>query len=91
MNNLLNRKELFWEVRPERIGDVLRDSSEWAIVRIFEYGELEDIADVIRLFGRDRVKNVLSNEKLNKVAAVMAFLFLGVDRYNRYASYRDGQ
>lgn len=91
MNNLLRRRELFWEVSPERIEGVLRESSDWAIVRIFEYGELEDIADAIRLFGREKVKNVLSKEKLNKIGAVMAFLFLGVDRYNRYASYTDGQ
>jgi hypothetical protein len=85
MSNLLKRKELFWEVAPERIGLILKEADDWVIVRVFEYGEIEDIFDVIELYGEDKVRAVLSKEKLKPVASVMAYLFLGVDRYNRYA------
>lgn len=85
MNNLVTRKELFWEVNPNRIEQILRESDDWVIVRVFEYGEIEDIFDVINLYGEEKVKAVLINEKLKPIASVMAYLFLGVDRYNNYA------
>lgn len=86
MNNLVNRKELFWDVNPEQIARTIHESDEWAIIRVFEYGEIEDIFDAIELFGEKKVREVLSREKLKPVTAVMAYLFLGIDRYNRYAS-----
>lgn len=82
----MHRKELFWEVSPDRVEQVLRDSDDWVIVRVFEYGEIEDILDVIELYGEQKIKNVLSKEKLKPVASVMAYLFMGVDPHNRYAS-----
>lgn len=82
--NLLNRTALFWDVNPVRIAEVLRDSDSWAIIRVFEYGEIEDIYDVIEFYGEGRVKSILGEGDLKPVAAVMAFLFLGVDRYNKY-------
>jgi hypothetical protein len=86
MNNLIHRKELFWEINPDRIEQILRDADDWVIVRVFEYGELEDIFDVIALYGEEKVKTVLQTEKLKPVASVMAYLFLGVDRYNKYVA-----
>jgi hypothetical protein len=85
-SNLIHRKELFWEVNPSRIEQVLRESDDWVIVRVFEYGEIEDIFEVIDLYGVEKIKQVLSKENLKPVAAVMAYLFVGVDRYNKYAS-----
>lgn len=86
MNKLQNRTSLFWEVHPNRIEQVLRESDDWVIVRVFEYGEIADIFDVIELYGEEKVKDVLSRERLKPTAEVMSYLFLGVDRYNRYAS-----
>lgn len=86
MTNLINRKELFWEVRPDRIEQILRESDDWVIVRVFEYGEIEDILEVIELYGEEKVKDVLNRENLKPIASVMAYLFLGVDRYHNYAS-----
>ena len=86
MNNLVTRKELFWEVNPNRIEQILRESDDWVIIRVFEYGEIEDIFDVIQLYGEEKVKEVLNKEKLKPITSVMAYLFLGVDRYNHYAS-----
>lgn len=82
--NLILRKELFWEVNPSRIEKILQDSNDWVIVRVFEYGEIDDIFDVIELYGEQKVKEVLRKEKLPRIASVMAYLFLEVDRYNRY-------
>lgn len=86
MSNLTQRKALFWEINPNRIEQVLQESDDWVIVRVFEYGEIDDIFDVIELYGEKKVKEVLSTEKLKPTAAVMAYLFLGIDRYNKYAS-----
>lgn len=86
MTNLINRKELFWEVSPSSIEQVLRESDDWVIVRVFEYGEIEDIVDVIELYGKEKTKSILLKADLKPVAAVMAYLFLGADRYNRYDS-----
>jgi hypothetical protein len=90
VNNLIYRRELFWEVDPARIEQILRESDDWAIVRVFEYGEIEDILNAIELYGEQKIKEVLSTEKLKPVAYVMAYLFLGIDPHNRYASQRNG-
>lgn len=81
---LTSRRELFWEVSPDRIPQILQENDDWVIVRVFEYGEISDIYDVIRLYGEDKVKQVLRREKLKPVSAVMAYLFLNVDRYGKF-------
>jgi hypothetical protein len=86
INDLIYRKELFWEVHPNRIEQILRESDDWVIVRVFEYGEIEDIFNVIKLYGEEKIKDVLRKENLKPIAAVMAYLFLDIDRYNRYAA-----
>jgi hypothetical protein len=80
----VGRPPLFWEVRPERIATVLRENDDWVIVRVFEYGTIEDILEVIELYGRDKCIEVLSREKLKPMTASMAYLFLGVDRYGKH-------
>lgn len=82
--DLLKRKELFWEISPERIPQALVENDDWVIVRVFEYGQVDDIFNVIELYGEEKVKAVLSTENLKPVAAVMAYLFLNVDRYGKY-------
>lgn len=83
---LQQRHALFWEVSPNRIKDVLRESDDWVVVRVFEYGEIQDIFDIIELYGEEKVKNILQRERLKPMAAVMAYLFLDIDRYKKYAS-----
>ena len=78
------RNELFWEVSPARIPQVLIESDDWVIVRVFEYGEIQDIYDVIKLYGEEKAIEVLRQENLRPTAAVMAYLFLNVDRYGKY-------
>lgn len=81
---LVMRKELFWEVDPKRVSTVLRENDNWAIVRIFEYGNTKDIFDAIEFYGHEKTTSVLSQEKLRPMARVMAYLFLNVDPENRY-------
>ncbi|MBX2894675.1 MAG: hypothetical protein KF763_04490 [Cyclobacteriaceae bacterium] len=82
--NLINRTSLFWEINPNRIASVLEENDDWVIVRVFEYGTIEDIAEVIRVYGKAKVIEVLRQEKLTPIAASMAYLFLHVDRYGRH-------
>jgi hypothetical protein len=81
---LASRRPLFWDIRPERIPIALRDSDDWAIVRIFEYGTLDDISDCIELYGESKVSEVLSSSSLRPTAYVMGYLFLGLDSQGKY-------
>lgn len=81
---LTKRKELFWDISPERVETVLRDNDEWAIVRIFEYGTLSDITDAIEFYGPQKTAGVLTHARRRPTARVMAYLFLNVDPGHRY-------
>jgi hypothetical protein len=72
---LAERKELFWDISPERVATVLRENNGWAIVRIFEYGNIADIFDAIEFYGPQKTARVLSQEDLRPTARVMACLF----------------
>lgn len=81
---LAERKELFWDISPERVEAVLHENDDWAIVRIFEYGKIADIFDAIEFYGSQKTASVLTHEKLRPTARVMAYLFLNVDPERRY-------
>lgn len=81
---LAERKELFWDIRPERVDAALRENDDWAIVRIFEYGKITDIFNAIEFYGPQKTASVLSREKLRPTGRVMAYLFLNVDPEHRY-------
>lgn len=81
---LVERKELFWDISPERVETALRENDDWAIVRIFEYGKITDIFDAIEFYGSQKTASVLTREKLRPTARVMAYLFLDVDPEHRY-------
>jgi hypothetical protein len=53
MNSLSSERALFWDVNQRDIERVLVESDEWVIVRVFQYGTLEDIKAVIKLYGRE--------------------------------------
>ncbi|MBT1710613.1 hypothetical protein KK062_20385 [Fulvivirgaceae bacterium PWU5] len=81
---LTERKELFWDISPERVDAALRENDDWAIVRIFEYGKIADIFAAIEFYGHQKIVSVLSNQKLKPTGRVMAYLFLNVDPEHRY-------
>jgi hypothetical protein len=78
------RRPLFWDVNENDIEKTLVESDSWVVVRAFEFGTLEDIFNVIALYGKERVKDILIKEKLQPLSAAMAFLFLGVDAHKKY-------
>ena len=81
---LAERKALFWDISPERISTALVENDDWAIVRIFGYGNIKDIHNAIEFYGHEKTTSVLSREKLRPMARVMAYLFLNVDPEHRY-------
>lgn len=82
----LKRKALFWDIDEKDLDRVFIDSDDWVIVRVVEYGTLEDIYELIALYGRQKVKDVLSKEALRPMSAAMAFIFFGIDKDNKYAA-----
>ncbi len=84
-SHLQKQRHLFWEIDSSMIEKALIESDDWVIVRVFQYGNFQDIYDVIDLYGDEKVKQVLRTERLKPMATVMAYLYLGVDRYNTYA------
>jgi hypothetical protein len=74
----LNRA-LFWDINEKDIEKTFIESDDWVIVRVFEYGELEEIYSVIELYGEARVKEVLSKAQLRPMARAMAFLFFDIE------------
>lgn len=62
----------------------LRENDDWAIVRIFEYGTIDDISDCIEFYGENKIANVLSSSRLRPTAYVMGYLFLGLDPQEKY-------
>jgi len=83
--NLVNRRALFWDINEKSIEKALVESDSWVIERVFEYGEIPDIQDVIELYGEKRTKEVLSEACLQPMAKVMAFHFFNIDKNNEFA------
>jgi hypothetical protein len=85
-SRLLLRRSLFWEVHENAIEELLFNSRPWVIVRVFEYGTIEDIQDVIEIYGEETTRcELLAMEQLFPMTRAMAFLFLGIDKEGRYA------
>lgn len=78
-NRLKNRKSLFWDIHENDIERAFHQSDDWVIERVFEYGEVEDIFDVIEMYNKEKVKAVLSKAKLRPMARAMASLFLDIE------------
>ncbi len=77
--NLKNKRALFWDIAEDTIERALAEYDEWVILRVFEYGELEDIFDVINLYTRERVVAVFTNARPKPMARAMAILFLDIE------------
>lgn len=81
----IKRKDLFWDINIEHIDRVFSENDDWVILRVVEYGTLEDIYELINLYGAEKVKEVLDTENLKPMSTAMAFLFFGIDKHNNYA------
>jgi hypothetical protein len=85
-NNLKKRRPLFWDINENDIEKALVESVDWVVVRVFEFGSIEDIFDVIELYGKQKVREILTRETLQPVSAAMAFLFLDIDVRRKHAA-----
>jgi hypothetical protein len=77
--NLKYRRALFWDIPEGSIEQALVESDEWVVNRVFEYGTLNDIFEVIDLYGESRVKAVLSQSKMGRVTRAMAYLLFDLE------------
>ena len=77
--NINLSKELFWDIPEKNIVIALNRSSEWVVVRVFEYGTLEEIAEIIKFYGQEKIKELLLKSNLRPMAKAMARLFLDVE------------
>lgn len=60
--NINLAKELFWDIPEKNIVIALNRSSEWVVVRVFEYVTLEEIAEIIKFYGKEKVKESLLSD-----------------------------
>jgi hypothetical protein len=74
--NINLSRSLFWDINEKNIEKALDESPEWVIPRVFEYGDLDEISEVIKLYGKKKTKDVLLKERLRPVARAMALIFL---------------
>jgi len=59
-------KSLFWDTRIEKINWL--KNKEWIIKRTFEYGNKQEIEEIMKFYGKDTVKSILPqiNDSWNK-------------------------
>jgi hypothetical protein len=71
-------RALFWDINEQNIGRALMESDEWVIPRVFEYGTLREIAELIRYYGREKTTTILLHLKneLKPVTKAMAWFYL---------------
>lgn len=48
---------LFWDTRVERINWIR--NKEWVVQRVFEYGNKQEIDEIIRFYGMEIIKTIL--------------------------------
>ncbi|MFZ1806378.1 MAG: hypothetical protein WAU36_04105 [Cyclobacteriaceae bacterium] len=75
------RRSLFWDINENNIGHALLESDEWVIPRVFEYGTLEEISELINYYGRKKTIEVLTNLKdnLKPVTKAMAWYYFDLE------------
>jgi len=71
---------LFWDIPEKDIDKTLLDAKDWVVIRIFEYGTVEEIQEIINYYGRSRVEQILKSTRfLKPVTKAMARLFLDLN------------
>ena len=80
MNNPQISQTLFWDVPKKDINKTLAESKDWVVIRVFEYGTIEEIQEIINYYGSSRVVQILkSANHLKPVTVAMARLFLDLN------------
>ena len=80
MNNPQLSHTLFWDVAKKDIDKTLTGSRDWVVIRVFEYGTVEEINEIINYYGRSSVIQILKSASfLKPVTRAMARLFLDLN------------
>jgi len=82
-------KYAFWDVSLDNL-DVI-DNREFIISRMFERGKLEDVFDIVAVYGKDETKRVLQNNKyLNRSGLYLShsLLDLPLKDFKAYATLK---
>lgn len=85
LKKLAARRPLFWDIDEKDIPNALVKCDEWVLVRVLQYGTLNDIDLVIAFYGEQRARKVLAAIDMPDVAYAMAHLYLGIDKRKKYA------
>lgn len=72
-------RELFWDIPESAIEAAVKNSPGWVINRVFEYGTLKEIADVIEFYGQEKASAFIKQTSVKPMARAMAFLFLNIE------------
>jgi len=72
-------RALFWDIPENTIEAVVKNSPGWVITRVFEYGTLQEIADVIEFYGQEKASASLKQISVKPMTRAMALLFLNIE------------
>lgn len=80
LNNPPISSSLFWDIPERDISNALTNSKDWVVVRVFEYGSIEEITEIIKYYGTDTIRDLLKSSKaLKPVTKAMARVFLDLN------------
>jgi hypothetical protein len=70
-------RALFWDINEQNIGRALMESDEWVIPRVFEYGTLGEINELIKYYGKEKTAAILLHlkDELKPVTKAMAWFY----------------
>lgn len=66
--------QAFWDVRFEEIN--YQKNADFVITRIFEYGSLSDLKEILKHYGNERCKLAITNAKFLKNSAITKASFI---------------
>jgi hypothetical protein len=78
---------LFWDVNPSEID--FDKNFKWVIVRVFNRGDVEDIRQIRRFYGDDKIKEVLLHAKdlsFNRIHLASAVLNEPLNNFKCYTT-----
>jgi hypothetical protein len=84
----LDRK-LFWDVDYDKLD--WEKYASWVIVRVFERGDVDDIRQVRRHYGDEKIKTALTNTKWLPLRTIYLACAILDNNLNDYRCYREGQ
>ena len=80
MNTPQISQTLFWDIPEKDIDKTLHDAKDWVVIRVFEYGTVEEINEIINYYGDSSVMKILKSARyLKPVTKAMARLFLDLN------------